>query len=312
MKNNNNNKEYQTYIINTMIKKFYLLSFFIILFFLYHEEFIIDKEWKCINDEFLNLAKTYEYLLGKKESISEDSPIWVMWYQGINKAPPIIKACIQSILIKRVNHPVILLDKSNIKKYIELPKYILKKFEDNIISITHFSDIVRMALLSRYGGFWIDSTYLVNTPLNLTNYSFYTLRFSKCYKTITKCKWSGNFLALPKNNFLSTYVYNSFLFYWKSHNKLINYFLIDYIIRIAYDNIKKFRDLTKKIPLLECNIFDLSNRLNDLYEEKEPIKCSFNKIYRRGNFHEFKNRTKTNFKYKTFLGKKKRENRKKV
>ena len=126
-------------------------------------------DWDTINKEFLNLARKYQYLIKNEKNIPDDSPIWIMWFQGINNAPHIIKACIQSILINRAKHPVIFLDKSNIKKYLELPEYILSKFEDRLFTITHFSDIVRMALLSKFGGYWIDSTYLITTPLNYTN-----------------------------------------------------------------------------------------------------------------------------------------------
>ena len=49
----------------------------------------------------------------------------------------------------------------------------MDKFTNNIFSITHFSDIIRMALLSKYGGYWIDSTYLVTSPLTKVNTSFF-------------------------------------------------------------------------------------------------------------------------------------------
>ena len=61
----------------------------------------------------------------------------------------------------------------------------MDKFINNIFSITHFSDIIRMALLSKYGGYWIDSTYLVTSPLTKVNTSFFTLKLNYC--------WTNNF-----------------------------------------------------------------------------------------------------------------------
>ena len=196
---------------------FFLILLFTLNILIYATKYIKNKIYfNIIRNEFKPFVKKYEYLLNKKKKIPKDSPIWIMWYDGIKSAPPIIKACIQSIIKNRVEHPVYILDKNNLHKYIKLPEYILQKLNKEIFSITHFSDIVRMALLSKYGGYWIDSTYFVNTPLIYNNYSLFTLKLSQCYKgTITKCRWAGNFLAMPKKSFLSSYVYNSFLFYWK-------------------------------------------------------------------------------------------------
>lgn len=204
-------------------------------------------------------------MIKNEENISDDSPIWVMWYQGIKNAPPLIKACIHSIIVNKANHPIYILDKYNLVNYISLPKFILRKFYKGIFSITHFSDIVRMALLSKYGGYWIDSTYLITASLNYTKSSFFTLKLSQCFPTITKCLWAGNFLAMSKHSFLSTYSYNAFLFYWKNYNSLIDYFLIDYIIYIAYQNVKELRNLIQKLPYIECNIFSLYKKLNNNY-----------------------------------------------
>lgn len=47
-----------------------------------------------------------------------------------------------------------------------LPNFILKKFENGYISITHLSDIIRVLLLYNYGGLWIDSTVLNISSIN--------------------------------------------------------------------------------------------------------------------------------------------------
>ena len=222
-----------------------------------------------------------------------------MWYQGIKNAPPIVQSCMQSILLNRATHPVILLDKSNIDKYVQLPDYINQKFKSGVITITHFSDIVRMYLLKRYGGYWIDSTYLITTPLTYDNYTYFTLKLRHCYKgALTKCIWAGNFMTMPKESYLSTYAYNAFLHYWKNYNKLIDYFLIDYIIKIAYDNIKEFNDLFPKIPYIECSVFRFTDILNNIYDGKgSPIVCTFNKIFRRGSYSAYRSNKKTNLGY---------------
>ena len=53
---------------------------------------ILDKP--TLKKDFKVLVKQYEYLLDKNDTIPEDSPIWIMWYQGIKNAPTLIKSCI--------------------------------------------------------------------------------------------------------------------------------------------------------------------------------------------------------------------------
>ena len=72
---------------------------------------------------------------------------------------------------------------------------------------------------------------------------------------------------MPKNSFLSTYSDNAFLFYWKTYNLFINYYLIDYIILIAYENIQELRNLIQNRPYIECNIFSLYKYLNSTYNQ---------------------------------------------
>ena len=101
-----------------------------------------------------------------------------------------------------------------------------------------------MGLLFKYGGYWIDSIYLIDTPLNKVNTTFFTIkiRFEHCFvkrHSFIKCLFSINFLAVPKNSFIATYGYIAILSYFKKYNNMISYFLLDYIFLIAYINIPK-------------------------------------------------------------------------
>ena len=198
----------------------------------------------------------------------------------IENASPIVKACIHSVIINRAKHPVYIISKYNIEKYIYLPYHIKEKFNNRTFSVTHFSDIVRFALLSRYGGYWIDSTFFLNTPLIKLNSTYFTLKLKYCWikgHPFIKCLFSGNFMAVCKNSFIATYCYMAFLQYWKKYNSLIDYQLIDYIIHIAYINIKEFTQKINALPFIECNIFLLAENFNSSYN-KSHFLCSYNKL----------------------------------
>ena len=286
------NKNNQNHIFIILI---FLLIISIVFFVHKNKKEKLDME--ILRGDLKILVNQYEYLLDKKETIPDDSPIWIMWYQGIKEAPPLIKACIQSVILNRVNHPVYIVDKYNLNKYIELPEYILQKFNEKKFDVTHFSDILRMALLSKYGGYWIDSTYFIKTPLIHNEYSLFTLKLSECYPgTVTKCRWAGNFLGMPKRSFLSVYAYNAFLFYWKNYDKLIDYFLIDEIIYVAYLNSLKLQRLIDKLPYVFCDVFNLHASLNQEFNYKD-FQCSFNKLNRRNSQKETIDNKITNYGY---------------
>ena len=154
--------------------------------------------------------------------------------------------------------------------------------------MAHFADIVRIGLLLKYGGYWIDSTYFIDTPLNKVNTTFFTIktRFEHCFlkrHSFIKCLFSINFLAVPKNSFIATYGYIAILSYFKKYNNMISYFLLDYIFHIAYINIPKFKDIIDNGPFVDCNIFTLYERINSNYK-KSNFNCPFNQLSHKGYF----------------------------
>ena len=123
------------------------------------------------------------------ESGTEKKTIWWCWLQGIENAPSIVRACYNSLVqgewFKDHGYTVSVIDAQNWKKYIELPGYIVEKWEKGRIPAAMFSDLLRVELLIKYGGTWIDSTVLCTgfgtqksqisrkeeTNTNLTNYT---------------------------------------------------------------------------------------------------------------------------------------------
>ena len=63
------------------------------------------------------------------------------WDQGVDLAPPIVKRCIETHQ-KFLGEKYILLDKSTISKYVDIPIEIKQKRSQ--MSTTHFSDILRL------------------------------------------------------------------------------------------------------------------------------------------------------------------------
>lgn len=93
------------------------------------------------------------------------SPSFTYWHSSIRNAPPIVKSCVESQK-KYLGAGHRVLDDSCLSRAINMPQIILSK-RDNM-TMTHYSDIVRLCLLAHYGGVWLDATVYMSGPLEVS------------------------------------------------------------------------------------------------------------------------------------------------
>ena len=107
--------------------------------------------------------------------------IWVCWLQGFEIAPEIVKKCVDSVKRNMPKYEVRVLTAENIFEYVTLPEHIVRKYQKGTITFTHFSDILRTALLVQHGGIWFDATVLLTDelPAQMTNAPLFFLQKSK-------------------------------------------------------------------------------------------------------------------------------------
>ena len=86
--------------------------------------------------------------------------IWVCWMQGMEAAPELVKVCYASLHRYLKDRENILLTNENVHKYVTLPEDIERKRRDGKIPMAHYTDMLRLELLIKYGGTWIDATVL--------------------------------------------------------------------------------------------------------------------------------------------------------
>ena len=59
-----------------------------------------------------------------------------------------------------IGYRITVIDERNWRDYVDLPDYVIRRRERRQIPSAHFTDLLRLELLIRYGGTWIDSTVL--------------------------------------------------------------------------------------------------------------------------------------------------------
>ena len=119
------------------------------------------------------ISKKYDFnCYDYRDNLGKEKIVWIYWHQGINKAPELVKRCVNSIKKNISNNWTInILDYNMLKNYITFNNEIIELLETNKMSLQHFSDLIRLKLLYEYGGIWIDSTcFLINEiPTQLLN-----------------------------------------------------------------------------------------------------------------------------------------------
>ena len=111
----------------------------------------IKNKYKYFFDELPIYNHTHQY----------SNKIFWCWLQGEHNAPKLYKANLNALRRNCKNHDIIVITEKNMNQYINFPSFIINKLNKNFISKTHFCDILRLELLKKYGGTWIDASVLI-------------------------------------------------------------------------------------------------------------------------------------------------------
>ena len=254
-----------------------------------------EVDFRYVKRRYKKLASKIQYDAEYKEG----DTIWVMWWQGADaEKPSLIETCIESVKKNRGVYKVILIDQYNYRDYIDIPQLILDKFNRGIIGIAAFSDYIRFALMEKYGGWYLDATIYVTRPIQQPENSFYSIKSGDYSDHISKAKWSAYLWYLPQGHPLSVFVHKAFDDYWTHHDNMVNYFLIDRIVRTFYERVLEFKIQVDSLNCDNPNHFFLQREGCELVYDGETW------IYLCGMNHFFKcDRKKAISKSNSFAGK---------
>lgn len=260
------------------------------------QQVIQSTKLKCLNKQYGYLVRKYAK---QHKTLKCNQPIiWIMWWQGYEKMPPIVKACFRSVNRHTSNNiQIVLLTKENYSDYVKIPRNILEKVEKGMISLTHLSDIIRMACISEHGGVWLDSTIYVtkDIPDSMIFGEFFSLSTTEDCHFVSKCKWSS--FAIGGTSVVFDFMKDLFFTHWEKYNNFIDFFFIDYGLRLFYDKVPAFKEVVDKDSIFVENLYELQNCLNDIYDSNElnyiREASMFYKLSWKGKFEVLKDGKKT-------------------
>lgn len=191
--------------------------------------------------------------------------VWICWLQGIEMAPDIVKRCFQSVKDSLPDREIILINNKNINEYVNFPDFIMEKWKNGIITNTHFTDLLRLELLIKYGGTWIDATVFCSGG-KIPDYYFESDLFFYQYlkpgldgHSIVCSSW---FITAKKNNKILRAVRCLCYKYWKENNYMIDYFLFHNFLTIV---LERYPERWKKI--IPCDNSEPHILLLNLFEQ---------------------------------------------
>lgn len=196
---------------------------------------------------------------------SENAPIWVCWWTGKENAPQIVRKCIDSIYQHAGEHPVNLITKENFSQYLEIPDYIMEKMKSGKMGLAHFADYLRICLINKYGGLWLDATMFCadNIPAQFFDAPFFTCKSDyQESRYLSHFQWVTFVLGGWPGNVFYAFLKDAFELYWKNNDTAIDYLFFDDLIYLAREGIPAIKKIMDDLPTNTPHRDDLQAAFN--------------------------------------------------
>ena len=269
-----------------------------LIFKIFNETFVFDRKkrtelktnWvkRCLKKYVSKTINEY-----KHENLEDKAPkiIWQYWHQGAENAPELIKACFKSVEKYMPCYEQKILSFETIKDYVDIPEKYYKLLEQKKIPIAIFSDILRLHLLEKYGGIWLDSTiYLTNElPREIIDSDFFAFKIDK-ELSFTKTSLKCYFIKSSSNNMFLKLIKKTIENYWNENDFLVNYFMFEHIMTMIFELSYEAKKIVDKIPYFEkANRGMLCSKLYDKFNNNEYEEIIKNNCVHKISYKALKN-----------------------
>ena len=281
--------------------------------------FVKNQSFKAIYPEILQRIEPYlverfqvSRFKVQEKGLSHEHPkvIWWCWLQGVENAPSIVKACFNSLMrefkgSRDKGYEIKVIDAENWKEYVELPEYIVKKWEKKQIPPALFSDLLRLELLIKYGGTWIDSTVLCtgnvndnhNHNDNFLNADLFLFQYTK--QGSIPVSISNWFISAHSNNEVLIVLRDMLYAYWKDFDCVLDY----YIFHLFFAMIsKEYPEQIAAMPYGQSqNSLVLLHHWGEKFEQKKWDKLTSQVCFHKLAFRVGENVTKDRENYYNYI-----------
>ena len=230
--------------------------------------------------------KTMHCLIEKYNTVcleqKRSDKIWFCWLQGMENAPLLVKACYESQKRNLVGKKIELISYDTYGQFIELPDYIVKKHKQGKIPHPQFSDLIRLELLIKYGGTWIDSTVLCtgnNFPEKVLESDLFLFQYrdAQTNKIVGFSNW---FITSCTNNRVLLVLREMLYQYWRDYDCVIDYYIFhlffSMIISEYPEEMSKMLKNNNSVTLMLGK--RITHKFDYVWMKKLTSACAFHKL----------------------------------
>ena len=225
------------------------------------------KTRKKLNKKYRKSLEAFHERYQEPPHVSSGK-IFICWFQGMEQAPEIVKTCYASVKAALPDREIVLISQENMYDHVQFPPHVQEKIDSGIITRTHLSDLLRLELLLKYGGTWIDATvfcsggripdYMLHSDL----FTFQLLKPGRDGKSSVISSW---FITATSGNRILAATRHLLYEYWKKNTKLVDYFLLHDFFQMALE--KYSDDWNRVVPFSSATPHILLLRLFQPYDE---------------------------------------------
>lgn len=241
-------------------------------------------------------------LKAKKEIPNSEKIIWQYWGQGFSKndVPEVVQMCFDSVDKYKGDYTVIRLCDDDLNEFVDLPQYVYYKYNNEVFGKAHFSDLVRLALLTAYGGVWLDATILLTAPLEdkLVNNDWFmyqrdwgeedkklwrrTYAYYFSWHKDFKVRLLNSVIYAKKEVAVISDFFQLLLYYWKAENCIKDYFFFQIL----------FTQYMEKFPERNCTVVsDCLPNMFQMYMTGSYRRYSVPEILKKISIHKLSYKT---------------------
>ncbi len=264
---------------------------------------ILETIKPILTDKYTPLLKERKsYYKSQKLDHRHSNVVWFCWLQGIEQAPPLVKACLFSLKTNLKDREIKIIDDENWREYIQLPDYIVKRWEKRQIPSALFTDLLRLQLLITYGGTWIDSTVLCTGAEHADEYmdsDLFLFQYAPPVNSAPSFEGISNWFITSCTNHELLLVLRDMLYaYWKDYDCTLYYFIFHLFFSML---VKEYPEAISNMPYgYSVWSLTLENHWDEPFNQKKWDKLTsmvnFHKLYYRvdeklkadkGNFYNW-------------------------
>ena len=143
---------------------------------------------------------------------------------------------------------IVVLDDDTLSDHVTLPAHLLKKRHS--MGPTAFSDVLRVNLLARHGGTWIDASVLLTGDIGEVTSNLPFFVFTRANDPYMLSSW---FIHSTADHPLVCAMRDLLTRYWAVENQVRAYFMLHFLFEAAVTLHADLRDIWRKMPIVSAD-----------------------------------------------------------